>query len=84
MTITKNSSITFNKHTKTVHEGRRDYKCVFCDSFYSQAGHLKIHISAVHELDNKNHKCSSCQKSFSSSQYLKLHTRTVHEGHKDY
>jgi hypothetical protein len=37
------------KHTKTVHEKRRDHACGCCqDVSFGTAGTLKKHISAVH------------------------------------
>ena len=59
MSFTLGQSLT--KHIHNVHEGNKDYKCQFCDKFFSQAGDLKKHIHIIHE-GHKDFECESCGK----------------------
>ena len=65
-------------HVKTVHEGRKDYKCSQCDKFFSQQGNLKAHIKTIHE-GVKDFRCDICGDAFGYSYELKKHTKTFHE-----
>ena len=62
------------RHTHTVHEGHKDYKCESCGKSFSQTSALKNHIYTIHE-GHKDNKCESCGKSFSeagtSAQFMK-------------
>ena len=53
-----------------------------CQKEFSQSGHLKRHIDAVHN-GQKDHKCDSCGKSFSVSGNLKRHVNADHNGQND-
>ena len=56
-------------------------KCNFCGKGFSQTGHLKQHISSVHE--GIRHKCEICGKDFSAQYNLQKHIAIVHEGQKN-
>ena len=65
------------KHIKTIHEGRKDFKCDSCGKSFTAAGSLKIHINTIHE-GHKDFKCDSCGKSFTIASYLDKHINKVH------
>lgn len=69
------------KHNKTVHEGKKNHKCVKCDKDFYFQYQLKIHLSEVHG-GTKDHMCGVCGKAFSVARYLGMHIRNVHEGIK--
>ena len=60
---------------------KNQFKCDICGKEFSQAGHLRQHISAVHE-GQRDH-CDVCGKPISKG-YLEKHIKTVHEGQKDW
>ena len=70
-------------HIDSKHEGKKPYKCSFCENSFSQKGILKTHIDSVHE-GKKPYKCSLCANSFSQKGILKTHIDSVHEGKKPY
>ena len=67
-----------SRHTKTVHEGQRNYKCESCEKSYVQSGYLKKHIKTIHE-GSKDHKCGFCERAFSLASNLKSHIKRIHE-----
>ena len=76
-------SETLRKHMLSVHEGKNDFKCEFCEYCTFIKARLKKHIDGVHEK-KKDYTCDSCGKSYFSSNLLKMHIRVAHEGRKDY
>ena len=52
-----------------------------CGKPVSQKGHMRTHISTVHEKIKTSH-CDSCDYSFPSNLRLKGHILTVHESEK--
>jgi len=40
------------RHVNSVHDGKKDHVCDFCDKAYTRAEHLKAHIANVHEEEN--------------------------------
>ena len=71
------------RHTDAIHDGKKDYKCVYCARSFSRPDTLKQHVNTFHN-DYKNYKCESCGKSFSQASNLKIHIHTIHEGRKNY
>ena len=72
--------MTEDENVKKInHNGKKDYKCD-CGKAFSQTGHLKSHINAVHN-SQKDHNCDSCGKSFSLAWNLKTHINTIHNVH---
>ena len=51
-------------HIRTVHEGRRDWKCVSCEKEFAHSKDLKSHIKKVHESEpRKSPKIAKKSKS---------------------
>ena len=59
-----------------VHDGIKDFKCVYCGKAFSLRKDLKRHIHKVYE-GHGDYKCVFCSKSFSDERNLKRHN---HEG----
>ena len=57
---------------------KRPYKCPNCDASFAQRGHLKVHISSVHE-GKKPYKCHNCDSRFSQNSSLQYHIFAIHE-----
>lgn len=61
------------RHLRTVHEGRRDFKCTFCQKGFSEKvgrdDHERIHTG------EKPYKCDLCDKSFRANSMLCSHKR---------
>ena len=71
-----------DNHIRKVHLNlplTRDYVCNICGATYNKRGHLKMHISSVHE-NLRPHKCEHCGKDFSRRQRLKEHIEGIHQG----
>ena len=49
-----------------------------CTAKFSQNGHLKVHISSIHE-GNKPSKCDICTKKYTRNENLKSHIASIHE-----
>ena len=70
-------------HIKSVHEGKKGYKCTICDaSFYASNG-LKYHMTKIHE-DKRPYIYEICDSSFVLKGHLTRHISSVHEKHKPY
>lgn len=61
------------RHLQTVHEGRRDFKCTFCQKGFSEKvgrdDHERIHTG------EKPYRCDLCDKSFRAKAMLCSHKR---------
>ena len=71
-----------DNHIRKVHLNlplTRDYVCNICGATYNKSGHLKMHISSIHE-NLRPHKCEHCGKEFSRRQRLKEHIEGIHQG----
>ena len=66
------------RHTATVHEGKKPFKCESCDNSYTSKKALTYHIESSHER-KKTIFCKSCDLSFRLTRALKSHIRSVHE-----
>ena len=60
---------------KIVYEGKRNYKCEFCDKFLFTTSGLKNHVKSIHK-GLKDHSYDICNKSFSTTGSLKNHMYT--------
>ena len=60
-------------HVKSVHEGKKPFKCDICDYNFSQKGDMKRHVESVHERKNP-FKCDICNYCcFLKPQMVKMH-----------
>lgn len=66
-------------HFKTVHKGRKPFKCTVCNKTFMMKRTLTDHISAVHEGKNLL-QCPYCVKTFGYKTSLDDHISKVHEG----
>ena len=66
------------QHFKSVHEGKKPFKCTICDTCFSLKTNLSKHIKSVHEK-RKPFKCNICDADFASKQGMNNHTETVHD-----
>ena len=65
-------------HIKTVHEGRKDYKCSECGKAFGNIKNVKRHRETVHELVKK-FKCHLCTNAYGQSHELKKHYVNFHK-----
>ena len=63
------SPSALTRHSETVHEGLKHFKCQFCPKEYGCAGDLNIHIRSIHE-QRKDFHCEICDKYFTTKKYL--------------
>lgn len=70
-----------SSHMRTVHSGRRPYKCPHCDYASAFRGNLNTHIKGMH-LHTRQYLCNSCKAAFKTLGALIGHTKRVHEGWK--
>ena len=64
-------------HTVAVHEGKKPFKCIICEKYFSNKGTLNNHVASVHE-GIKPFKCDICETRFATKGTLKRHM-AVHE-----
>ncbi|CAB0034736.1 unnamed protein product [Trichogramma brassicae] len=81
--------LTFEDYVKTVHEGRKDYKCDKCEKKFGWKSTLLSHQKTIHHQKTvhegrKDYGCNKCGKKFGLQTDLFKHQRTIHEGRKDY
>ena len=67
-----------NSYMATVHEEKKQYKCVICRKTFGNEGILKAHISLVHKGIKVIFKCPDCNGSFSTSEELNEHHTASH------
>ena len=60
-----------------VYEGRKDYKCKFCDISFVVANQLKKHIYTFNE-GHKYFECDICNQRFTTARYVKRHRINLH------
>ena len=70
--------VPLNNFLVTVHEEKKQYKCIICRKTFGNDGILKSHISSVHEGIKVIYKCPDCNGSFSTSQELNEHHSKSH------
>ena len=69
-------------HIRKVHLNipiSKNFVCNICGSTYNKKGHLKMHISSIHE-NLKPFKCEHCGRDFARRQRLKEHVEGIHQG----
>lgn len=57
----------------------RAIPCKLCGKRVSSNKSLELHMSVVHNTDNKVYTCSHCQKIFKHISYIKKHVETHHD-----
>ena len=64
-------------HTKTIHDGVKEFSCKLCKKSYGQRSGLLYHIKSVHsnDLNKKRQKCNLCGKSCNK---LEKHLKIAH------
>ncbi|XP_067663718.1 uncharacterized protein [Haliotis asinina] len=70
-----------SSHMRTVHSGRKPYKCPHCDYTSAFRGNLNTHIKGMH-LHTRQYLCNTCKAAFKTLGALIGHTKRVHEGWK--
>ncbi|XP_025088288.1 probable serine/threonine-protein kinase kinX isoform X2 [Pomacea canaliculata] len=70
-----------SSHMRTVHSGRKPYKCPHCDYSSAFRGNLNTHIKGMH-LHTRQYLCNTCKAAFKTLGALIGHTKRVHEGWK--
>ena len=66
-------------HIATIHEGKKQLKCVICNSNFGHISNLKTHVVRVHE-GKKEFKCAIYDKQFTSKHGMMGHIATIHDG----
>ena len=72
-----------DRHIRTVHEKRADFKCEVCLRCFTEKGSLKTHILTVHEK-RADFKCEVCLRCFTEKGSLTKHILTVHDKRADF
>ena len=62
---------------------RQRYRCLQCETSYSQRSKLNFHVKLVHDK-TKDTQCTYCDKTFSTKEGKKRHESVVHMGAKPY
>ncbi|XP_048774491.1 protein hsr-9-like isoform X1 [Ostrea edulis] len=70
-----------SSHMRTVHSGRKPYKCPHCDYASAFRGNLNTHMKGMH-LHTRQYLCNTCKAAFKTLGALIGHTKRVHEGWK--
>ncbi|KAK3099172.1 hypothetical protein FSP39_000488, partial [Pinctada imbricata] len=70
-----------SSHMRTVHSGRKPYKCPHCDYASAFRGNLNTHLKGMH-LHTRQYLCNTCKAAFKTLGALIGHTKRVHEGWK--
>lgn len=70
-----------SSHMRTVHSGRKPYKCPHCEYASAFRGNLNTHIKGMH-LHTRQYLCNTCKAAFKTLGALIGHTKRVHEGWK--
>ncbi|KAH9519856.1 hypothetical protein Btru_071076 [Bulinus truncatus] len=70
-----------SSHMRTVHSGRKPYKCPHCDYASAFRGNLNTHIKGMH-LHTRQYLCNTCKAAFKTLGALIGHTKRVHENWK--
>ena len=65
-----------NNHIGLVHEGKRAFKCNFCDASFKQKSYVARHILSFHD-EKKEFKCEVCNAVFALGDNLKRHQRKL-------
>ena len=63
------------------HEGKKQFKCEFCNYTFFRNQFLKRHVASVHE-GKKPFKCEFCDACFSCKSAMKDHIIVIHERKK--
>nr|KAG5689426.1 hypothetical protein BaRGS_012248 [Batillaria attramentaria] len=77
-----------SSHMRTVHSGRKPYKCPHCDYSSAFRGNLNTHIKVNIQLQfgmhlhTRQYLCNTCKAAFKTLGALIGHTKRVHEGWK--
>ena len=66
---------------KSVHGGKKPFKCDVCDTAFSAKQDVDRHIKSVHE--GRKFKCNECGKAFSRKEILNGHIEKIHEEKKE-
>ena len=69
-----------NRHIKSVHDGKKSFKCSACNFETAKKITLKKHMESVHE----DFKCKICEYKTAEKRSLKIHMQYVHEGANPY
>ena len=67
--------VSLKNHIRTVHEVRRDWKCVSCEKEFAHSKDLKSHIKKVHESEPR--KSPKIAKKSKSSKNAKSNIKKV-------
>ncbi|CAG5123125.1 unnamed protein product [Candidula unifasciata] len=70
-----------SSHMRTVHSGRKPYRCPHCDYASAFRGNLNTHIKGMH-LHTRQYLCNTCKAAFKTLGSLIGHTKRVHENWK--
>jgi hypothetical protein len=69
------------RHIRTIHEKRKDFKCPVCDKGFAHAGNLKVHRESVHE--GVRYLCPGCNQTYGQRGRCLNHIRLKHGQHPE-
>ena len=56
--------LKMTRHTASIHEGRKPFKCEVCEKSFAEKSKLGSHMLSVHDR-KKPFNCKECDKTFS-------------------
>ena len=68
------------QHIEVIHEGKREFKCNYCEKTFTSKSNLQIHEGALH-TGVLPYKCDFCNKMFARKSQLSNHKENQHPGH---
>lgn len=66
---------TLARHTATVHQGRKPFRCAECAGAFGAKRDLDRHAARAHAAGARPHRCAECPAAFATPKDLRDHQR---------